>query len=296
MQPSMKFASLICLLLGCGTLVGNPESTKPGKGAGGGGPVSGQSPTAQEIVNGGIEEAKKVPFEIHLTDAPLDEIQKVIVQIVKLEISSNDGAWTDIPVQLTQEVDLLSLQDGASLPLASMPDLPAGSYQKLRIVLSETNPPYVIDKAGERFALKVPTGMITADAPFDHSQDSPASLTIDFDVRKSIKYVGGNKNKNDKPGRYQMRPYLRVVKNQAVGSIVGEAKTGSIVCIYPTGSVKDESDDCDGAITSAISKKGKFKAAFIPPGSYSLRIFSSDGYVDHGEIQVVVGGESVLEN
>lgn len=273
MRTHLRASLLACLLISCGTLVGNPEEDEDG-GTG----------TAKPPVL-----TAKAPLEIGITDAPLDEVASVFVTVAKLEISRDGERWIEVPLQTAQEIDLLGLQDGRSAPLAALPELESGTYEQLRLVLSDTNPPRVLDEEGNSEVLKVPSGEIKIDTPFEHAADTPLALTIDFDLRKSIKYVGGGNAKKTGKGRYQMKPHLRLVRNAEAGAIVGSSEQGTVACIYAAGSAKDATDDCDSAVNSAKVKDGRFKAAFVPAGTYDIRVFGRSKAVDRDGIVVTVG-------
>jgi hypothetical protein len=278
MRTHTRASLLACLLISCGTLVGNPEEDDDAGGGGGTGKPSVMT--------------AKAPLEIGITDAPLDEVSGVFVTVVKLELAREGGGWVDIPLQTAQEIDLLSLQDGRSTPLAALPDLEPGTYQQLRLVLSDTTPPRIVDEEGNSEALKVPSGEIKIDTPFEHAADTPLALTIDFDLRKSIKYVGGGRGKKTGKGRYQMKPHLRLVRNAGAGAIVGTSEHGAVACIYASGSAKDATDDCDSALNSAKVKDGRFKAAFVPAGTYDVRILGGDEPVDRDGVVVTAGADT----
>lgn len=263
-------AGMLAIIHGCGTLGGNPESKIA-------------------VVS--------APIIFKLTDAPVDDVKNVYITVEALQVSASDGGWVDIPLSSTSEIDLLKLQDGVTTALAELSQLPVGTYKQTRLMLSEASPPRVVDSDGVEHQLKIPsadqTGLkIVSD--FSIEENKPLTLVIDFDVRKSLKITGsgnGNGKSNGKSeGKYMMKPVLRMVAEDAAGSISAKRNSGDVVCLYNVGYKKDENSDCDNAVTSAIAKNGAFKAAFLPPGKYDIRVHQKSGATqDVDGVEVVAG-------
>lgn len=277
-------AIMLCLLLGgCGTLAGNPEEDEGGDGGGGGGATT----------------AKVAVVNFSITDAPLDDAAHVNVTIDSVEVSLAGETWIKVPLVAAVKVDLLALQDGTAAALGTTTDLPLGTYQQTRLRLAADSSPTIELKDGTVETLQIPSGEaqgIRILSPFVVDGTHPVNLTIDFDLRKSIKHVGGNGNGNGNGNsRYMMRPVLRLVENDATGSISGPADSATVVCVFPAGAAKDDTADCDKAVNSAKPKKDRFKAAFLPAGAYDVRIFLSDGtFRDFDSLTVAKGADTAL--
>ena len=214
----------------------------------------------------------KGALSVRLTDAPVDDAAHVYVSIAgislkridddededdELEDSDDDdmsdddtdeddededeeeSAWVSYPVDSTPpQVDLLTLQSGATFGLLEGEELTAGSYKiRLNLNFDEytederianpelVNPPnsIIIEEGGQEFELKVPSGQQTGlklNEPIEIDADGNANYTIDFDVRKSIVERGNGSN------RYLLKPVLRLVKDDETGNITG--------IVYPT--------------------------------------------------------------
>lgn len=255
--------ALIGFTSGCGTLGGNPESKK----------------TA----------AVSSPVTFYLTDAAIDDVKSVFITIASLDVSSSEGEWVNIPLSVDTEVDLLQLQNGKTSPLAALSQLPAGTYQQTRLVLSEAKLPRVIDADGTEHQLKIPSAYqngIKIITPFTVVENVALALTIDFDVRKSLKKNGNGHSE----GKYMLKPVLRLVEDKQAGAIAGRSSGGKVACVYKQGSNLDSSSDCDAAETSAIVNVGKYQASFLPAGKYTVRVFGAgDAVVDTFDVEVSAG-------
>ena len=179
--------------------------------------------------------------------------------------------------------------------------VPSGQYQWARLsVLAEQGndqDSYIILNNDSRFSLYVPSGDqsgLKINTPFFVEQDGSTFYTIDFDLHKSV---------NDPQGfpDYRLRPTLRLMKNNQVGSISGTvdpelvmagncANTGGqddAVYVYSGFNIMpDDTDaiDPDPIVTANVkldTMDGMFKytAGFIEQGDYTVAFtcqFSSD--------------------
>ncbi len=269
----VKAAVCVLVIDACGgTLGGNPEKTDPD---------SQQRP----------DPANPPALTFSLTDAPVEDARHVYVSVESIQIAQTEGNWITIPLETDSEIDLLQLQNGATEMLASIDELPAGTYDQTRLVLAEEAPGRLIDNDGVEHALVIPSGAesgLKIQTAFTKVEDVPLSLTIDFDLRKSIKISGSGSGGKSK---YQLRPVLRLADDSKSGSAEGEGENGSVVCVYANGATMDSDDACENAITSTTVKNGQFKLAFLDPGTYDLRVFRNKVAV--GDIEdVVVKAES----
>jgi hypothetical protein len=267
----MKAAVCVLVIDACGgTLGGNPEKTDPD---------SQQRP----------DPAKSPALTFSITDAPVEDARHVYISVESIQIAQSEGNWISIPLETDAEIDLLQLQNGATELLASIEDLPAGTYNQTRMVLAEEAPGRLIDNDGVEHPLVIPSGSesgLKLMTSFTKVDGEPMAFTIDFDLRKSIK-VSGNGGKS----KYILKPVLRMTDDSKSGSAMGEGENGSVVCVYADGATKDSDDACENAITSTTVKNGQFKLAFLEPGTYDLRVFRNKTAV--GDVDdVVVKAES----
>lgn len=262
----------VLLLDGCGgTIGGNPEKD------------SGQTPT-----NPVTGETAALSFS--LTDAPVDDAQHVYVTIAEVQIKQDEGDWITVPLETESEIDLLALQDGKSTALASIETLSPGTYKQTRLILSDSVASRLVDNDGVEHELEIPSGSesgLKITSAYTVEEGVPLHLTIDFDLRKSIKAVGNGK-------RYQMKPVLRLVETDASGGIKGTSETADLVCFYKSDAVVDSDDSCSNAESSARVKDGSFQQSFLTAGSYTL-VFFKDGSQAETKSSIVVESGEVTE-
>lgn len=169
-----------------------------------------------------------------LTDAPVcSGLQSVVVTVRALELIGSGGTYT-LSLPAPVQVDLTSLTNGTSLPLGAI-DVPAGTYQQLRLLLAPNSPSaqhlanYVIPVGSTTpQALGTPSaqesgtkinGQITVAA------NGQLNLTVDFNACRSV-VVAGNS------GQYLLKPVLNLSDDDQAGSISGylpAADAGSMV-------------------------------------------------------------------
>ncbi|MES2746670.1 MAG: DUF4382 domain-containing protein [Bdellovibrionota bacterium] len=219
---------------------------------------------------GGNPEKSGIVFSI--TDAPVDNAKNVFIKIASMAVKQENKDWLEIPLTESDEIDLLALQNGRSKAFAALQELPAGTYTETRLILSETAPGRLVDNDGEEHALKIPSGSesgLKIKSSFTVTTGVAQELTIDFDLRKSLKLTGNGNNAN---GKYMLKPVLRLAENQATGSIQGQGVDGVLVCAYPSTVTVFESE-CEDAVTTTKVAAGVFTLSYLAPGSYTVVSF-----------------------
>lgn len=132
-------------------------------------------------------------IQIHVTDAPIDltTVDKVEVTITDVIVYPGDDESTmpmvDArgPIELVshpETFDLLTLTDGATALLASG-EVPAGDYQRIRLVVSDASLTY---KDGTVVPLKIESGKVDIPIRFHVAADTVNPLTLDFDAGASV--------------------------------------------------------------------------------------------------------------
>ena len=299
-RTSKLFSSMLLVVTGCGTFTGNPIDQKKPTGAAGTQKEQPEAAPASEVATitpttttttdakGTLDPRAVV---IALTDAPIDDVKQVFVTIARVELIGTDGKAREVPLVKSEEVDLVALDDGKSVNLAEGLAIPPGTYSQVRLVLDATKAPRVVTADGKSEALKVPSGTesgIKVVGEFIVKAGVPLKLTIDFDLRKSLKRVGESgkgKEESKSGGSYEFKPVIRVVEDSKTATITGAAPAGAkVVCAFAVGSTKDATEECGGAINAAKVKDGKYTLAFMPEGKYELRyFFGAGGHQDKTE-------------
>ncbi len=156
-----------------------------------------------------------------LTDAPAMDLDSVNIAFTDIRLKPADGEWLEFSLEETGVVDLLTLQAGTTEPLISNEEVPAGSYEEIRLIIDTDNSWVTREsEADAQYSLAVPSGEqsgLKLKGEFVVAADSSNNFTIDFDVRKSIVNPQGQAL-----GEYMLKPVLRLVNNLDVGQIEGE--------------------------------------------------------------------------
>ncbi len=223
----------------------------------------------------------------NLTDAPVaaSTISHVYVSFGGLSINESataadsDPSWVTVPIDSTQRYDLLALNDGVSALLGNVPLTAGTQINQIRF----TDPTVTIAEAATpttEVACTVNSNSLKIVNAFAIPLTGTLSLTVDFDVGKSLVYAAGT--------GYKMLPVLRAVVDNEAGKILGSfaATTNPsdsyAVYAYASGTYADTEAiaTSDGttfahAITSAAVKSDgaggyKYTLAFLEAGTYDL--------------------------
>lgn len=227
-------------------------------------------------------------LNLNIADAPVHDASHVVVAFSGVSIKPENGSAYEInfiddndqPVIKT--IDLLSLQGLNSERLLHDHILAAGRYNWLRlhVISSKDTVDSYIELNTGRHPLYVPSGDETGlklNRPFDIVEGSDTSLTIDFDLGKSVVAPGQGTT-------YKLRPTLRMVNNAEMGHISGHVGdvaradascTGADYAVYVFAGDNITPDDIDGndpdpVTTSQLSNTYDYALGFLEPGSYTL--------------------------
>lgn len=172
-----------------------------------------------------------------ITDAAVDEVDKVNLRVVKLQLRLQDADeddWVEVPLEVDGEAlefDLKEYQHGEVFPLFDEEEVPAGVYSHARLVLQAParTPGECVGQdplggshvvAGDALVpIFIPSGANTGVklvSPFRVPENGLAQIVIDFDLRKSLFQPPAFKN-----SCYFLRPAFRVEAVQNTGRIVG---------------------------------------------------------------------------
>jgi len=155
---------------------------------------------------------------IVLTDAPSDEFQAINMTIVEILLLPDDDDAPPVSVfSGEQTVDLLSLRDHAEL--FALDDVPAGRYEKIRLILKQPDGLELVTLDGASHYPSLPgNGKLDLNPRGDFSVQpgEVLYLQIDVDADKSI-HVRQTGN-----GRYQFRPvvFVDIIDDRFSGKLV----------------------------------------------------------------------------
>ncbi len=226
----------------------------------------------------------------------------VTIQDVQIHQSAsagpNDAGWVDLTPSLKsspQQVDLLGLANNQCFlaTLGSQTELQAGSYQQIRVILSNTSPvtgnnnpcggnvancvvlksnntAYPLDLSSEtQTGIKIPSGQLTG-GKFTIAQGEVKDLNIDFDACASIVAEGNN--------HYRLKPVLHAGEMQLTSTSLTGTLVDSITknpVAGATAIVALEQKDQNGIdrVKMQISpdpNTGNFVLCPVPAGTYDV--------------------------
>ena len=155
-------------------------------------------------------------LQINMTDAPTDEICKLVVYIAELRVKK-DGSPPEIldgERAGVGEYDLLQLQDGQEVVLGNF-EVEQGVYQFIEMLLDESMS-YVVEKSDpenldivenceeETTPIKIPSAKFKINGgPFEVGEQT--EVLIDFDAENSLKMTGNGKT-------YQLKADVSIVE------------------------------------------------------------------------------------
>ena len=228
-------------------------------------------------------------LSLHITDAPVDNADHVIVEFTGIEFQHSSGNRTNFNYSPPRQIDLLSLHGGGSEVILNREILLSGDYNWVRLKVNadcdeldsyiEVNtvkhPMWI--PSGNQTGLKLIRG-------FHLPADGIADFTIDFDLRKSVNNPEGLGNCT---GNYKLKPALRIVNNTEVGGIAGTVDStlinastctvGNAVYIFQNHNILP--DDVDeiipNPITTAIVSLNTlgnyvYRGSFLNAGNYTI--------------------------
>ena len=250
-----------------------------------------------------------------VTDAPVDEATRVVVQFTGVQVQPAEGQRIDIGFDSPRQVDLLALQGSDSELLLAGETLPAGNYQFVRLQVDaqrDTLDSFIEFNDGSQVSLFIPSGSQTGlqlSGGFTVAANGESNFTVDFDLRKSITNPQGQPD-------YFLRPSLRLVDNATVGHIAGmidpllvtddscsnqiASDTGNAVYLF-TGSdatpddIGSAAEPESSAIVRLDDSNGlySYKIGFVSAGNYTVA-FTCQALDDDPEAdeEIAFGGQS----
>lgn len=240
---------------------------------------------------------------VSITDAPVDVAQEIWVKITGVAFKPSGSAPEMIQSFSPRTLNLLQYQQGDVAVLLDDVPFTAGSYQWLRLII-ESQPnvrdSYVMVNGAE-CELHVPSGAesgLKMNRGFSIAADGSLALTIDFDLRQSLRAPPGQGSGTSGACTqgYLLRPTLRLVDNAEVGAISGTVSFESgmppedcmpKVYLFSGTAVPDDIEDTssgpdvDPLVVVGVSipegaVSGTYRAAFIPAGNYTAAFTCSD--------------------
>lgn len=222
-------------------------------------------------------------MEVQLHDAPAD-YEKVNVHIERVEVNNteNDTGWVEISSP-QQTYDLLELTNGATEVLGTK-QLPAGTYEQIRLILSREGHSVVVD--GTSHNLFIPSGEQTGiklNVNAEIKPDITYTLLLDFDASRSVVERGNEQSGVD----YLLKPVINATNKAESGNIAGTVQPADA---QPFVYAIAGSDTLSS--TRADTTDGSFKLIGLEDGTYTVSVNpTNDTYQtkDTTGVEVTVG-------
>ncbi len=269
---------------------------------------------------GGGDSGDTGQLSLAVTDAPVDDASSVVVQFRGVAFK-RAGSAPEVVENLTpspRQLDLLQYQGGRVALLLDGTTLPAGDYEWVRLIVdNETGvrDSYVVLRGGEECELRVPSGAesgLKLNRGFTLPADGSVALTIDFDLHKSIHAPPGQQGAAEACTQgYLMRPTLRIVDDANVGAIAGHVDAALVTetCLPKVyvfsgaGVTPDDLEEAAGADADPLvvasvpvvngSTAYAYRAAFIPPGAYTVAFTCGDDDASADDTLTFTGAQNV---
>ena len=257
-------------------------------------------------------------LNLNITDAPVDSAAKVVVSFSGVSIKPESGPAYDIDFvddngsPTIKTIDLLSQQGSNSEPLLVNEALEAGHYNWMRLKVKSSitsTDSYIELEDGSQHPLYVPSGNQTGlklNQGFDITDGGSVSLTIDFDLRKSV--LSPNNNSE----AYKLKPTLRIVNNDNMGhisGIVGSVSLADAACtktdysVYVFAGENIIADDIDGldaepVSTALLSESFEYEVGFLDEGTYTIALTcqAEDDNIETDDAINFIGTSNVTVN
>ncbi len=168
-----------------------------------------------------------------LSDAPVDGVSEVWVEITGVRLHSHSGNTVEKTFAKPLDIDLLMLQNGNSKPLLNDESVPAGTYDWLELEvnakLDGVFDSYVVANGGQ-YEIGVPSGGQTGlrlVSPFTVTADQQSSFLLDWNMRMGLSAPGGQTSPGGQQA-YLLKPALRITDMQKYGTLNGTV-SGSLL-------------------------------------------------------------------
>lgn len=249
-------------------------------------------------------------LSVALTDAPFpfDQVARADVYVVRIDAKRADATDTDAAADVEGDestntdpsrdwvtvatpnasIDLLELRGGHVTNLGQT-TLPTGRYRGFRLildtqkssvtladgtVLTGTSTPGIVWPSAGRTGIKINLAQpIEVDA-------NGSLMVVDFDLGNSFVMRGATIEENG----LLFKPVIRATANEETGAISGTVTSGGAspvagasVQVLQAGTAIDDTDPAKVVATTTTDASGAYKAAFLLPATYAVRVYPPTG-------------------
>ncbi|HEV7164637.1 MAG TPA: DUF4382 domain-containing protein [Gammaproteobacteria bacterium] len=232
-------------------------------------------------------------IDLFVADTPVDGADSVVIDFTGVQIQGATGAPVEYDFPTPMSIDVLQHEDDDFNILLDQQGIAHGHYQWIRlmvdmskssITLADGSQHPLVILSGDQTGLKLVSG-------FDVGSGQEVSLTVDFDLRKSITLASGT---------YDFTPAMRLVDNSQVVSmegfvsntfLIGATAVTAPTCdpaayIYAGSNITpvdiNPTSKVQPVATAAVyldSFTGSYKYAadFLTPGTYTVALVCAAG-------------------
>lgn len=223
-----------------------------------------------------IEENDSGIFMVRLCDSPA-EYEEILIDVQELliNVADDDSGWTELPLLVKGQIDLLQFTNGNDT-LLSEESLPPGKISQMRMVLGDNNQ---LKKNGEYYDLETPSAQQSGLKFNIHAileEGVTYEMWIDFDASQSIVEKGN--------GKYSLKPVIKVFTEATSGSIIGTVAPAAVKSI-----VNAISSQNDTTATYPDEISGDFVIRGLDAGTYKIELEPEEGYSSVEKENVPVG-------
>lgn len=220
-------------------------------------------------------------LSLEVTDAPLthDLVTEASIEVDLVRIHGEDAGWRDLEVaEHPLQFDLLELQNGVTRLLTSATELPAGTYDQLRLRVASAR---LVLVDGDVFTTDDGTLQLTSQdtsgfklpitPPLVVEADHDEHFLVDVDLSKTFKPVPANDPLD--ASKFLLHPVIHVSNLEETGEITGRVVDGNLIgleaaTVYalPPGSTDPEAS----LSSTGTVQDGDFTLQGLSPGTYDL--------------------------
>jgi len=201
-------------------------------------------------------------LQVYLTDDPGDyEAVYIDVKDIQINVTGGTDDWQSLQGVKAAAYDLLKLVNDDDTLLTDS-NIPTGRLHQLRLVLGTEN--YVkIQGSSELIKLETPSAQqsgLKLNIQQDVQDGILYTITLDFDVSKSIVKTGNNK--------YILKPTIRTILNAVGGSIRGivmpKAFQSAVYAVQGVDTIASTFTDTDGGYLIRGLSAGTYDIFYKP--------------------------------
>ena len=246
---------LLIFFIGCGVEAGNPDST----------------------------DEKNSFINISITDAPIDEIDQLLVSVDRLEFGTE--RLIKVNLNLDGPVDIASLTNGKKLQILADQRVNSGNYTDFYLVIgAQDKPIQAIQKDGSLVNIVIldESESLSNELSFSGNvtlnENETKNLIVDVDLRQTLTELTDKQRQDlklDSSYKYALRKKHSFLLETEAGSLeVTGYEEGSILCLVPRDAYTTTNlpSDClgEGNRSSVVSSEQFAKIIAIKPGKYIL--------------------------